>query len=324
MLARYRRWLVAAALAALLVVSCRARADEPEPLLALVHAAVAAGKIQKTAVTGFHDAPRTFTELPAANIVVGFECGVGRFLDIEAIYALRAIYLTPHGVRFGLEHGPFADRKLGPKNTAKTGVLRTVRLQAPAGYAVGGITIRTGLNIHGLALTYLKLDGHQLDPRQTLVSAWVGDRTGGSQSTIGGDGAIIVGIFGSQDDTRIHSLGLITVRPPGLGARGADVLDEPAEAVAAGAPKAHKPASRSGCWLPYAVFAAVSGGVFVVSLAFPTTKMQPTKAHPCKADPQLEPPVAQPATDRTAIREKSPSSGAALPPTGIRAGLPRY
>ena len=131
-----------------------------------------------------------------------------------------------------------------------------------------------------------------------------------SESTIGGDGAIVVGIFGSQDDTHIHSLGLITLppapvlaqvpanplplepagkhpprpgpaaAPPGLAARDADVLHQPAEVVDPPAPKAPKPASRIGGWRLYAIFAVVMVGAFVASLAFLSARKRPVKRRP--------------------------------------------
>jgi hypothetical protein len=188
--------------------------QEPAPIFVAAKAAVAAGRIQKSTVRGFHDEKRVFMEVPKGAVLVGFDCGIGKFLNIETIYALRAIYKTPQGTEVADDHGLFVDRSVGPKKTTKTRVLRSVRVQAPPGYAVGGITLRTGLNINGLSLTYMKIQGDRLDPGQVLVSNWVGDRTGGGEGFIGGGGAPAVGIFGSQDDTHVQSLGLIFVSSP--------------------------------------------------------------------------------------------------------------
>ncbi len=213
-----RTWFLAgwSALAVALVSFGTARADDPQadPLLVTVQAAVAAGHTQNTPPRGFHNARRTFTEVPQAGVLIGLECGVGKWMNIETVYAVRAIYQTAKGVQFAQEHGLFADRVLGPKKTAKSQVLRRVRVQAPEGYAVGGITVRSGLNINGLSLTFMKANGTVLMPSKSVVSPWVGDRTGGSEGYVGANGAPVVGIHGSQDDTHVQSLGLVFVTPP--------------------------------------------------------------------------------------------------------------
>src|SRR5207302_962627 len=71
-----------------------------------------------------------------------------------------------------------------------------------------GITLRTGLNINGLSLTYMRINGTTLDPRYSYVSDWVGDRTGGGEAFVGSERFPIVGLSGSQDEQHISSLGL--------------------------------------------------------------------------------------------------------------------
>ena len=82
----------------------------------------------------------------------------GKFFDIDSVYALRPLYLTADGEVSSEEHGLFRDRRT-PKKVFKTRVVRTVRVQARPGYAVGGITVRSGLNINGLSLTFMKING---------------------------------------------------------------------------------------------------------------------------------------------------------------------
>jgi hypothetical protein len=172
--------------------------------------------VAKSPILGFHVDKRLFTEIPPDGaVLVGFDCGIGKFFDIESVYALRPIYLTANGIKPSVEHGPFADRQIGPKKTIKSRVLKVLRVQAPNGYAVSGMTVRSGLNINGLSLTFMKIKGTALDPKDVMVSAWVGDRTGGSERVIVGEGAPVVGISGSKDDDHIHSLGFIYLdRPP--------------------------------------------------------------------------------------------------------------
>jgi hypothetical protein len=212
--ARRAMTAIVAALVVLVHVGA-AHADDPpapDPLFVAVGKAFAFGQTQTSPVRGIHDPKRAFTELPPGCVLVGFDCGIGKIFDIETVYALRAIYRSANGIEFGQEHGPFIDRVLGPKKVIKTRVLRTETLQAPPGYAVGGVTIRTGLNINGLSLTYMKIDGTRLDLRKTLASPWVGDRTGGGEASIGGNGAVVLGIVGCKDDTHVHSLGIVTMK----------------------------------------------------------------------------------------------------------------
>src|SRR5579883_1589708 len=104
-----RTWFLAgwSALAVALVSFGTARADDPQadPLLVTVQAAVAAGHTQNTPPRGFHNARRTFTEVPQAGVLIGLECGVGKWMNIETVYAVRAIYQTAKGVQFAQEHG---------------------------------------------------------------------------------------------------------------------------------------------------------------------------------------------------------------------------
>jgi hypothetical protein len=189
--------------------------DEPNPIFAAAKAAVANGRIDKSKPLGFHDDRKSYSELPdQGSLLIGFDLGIGKFLDIDVIYALRPLYLTPFGESSGDDHGLFRNRTLPNKKVLKTKVQRTVRVQARAGYAVAGITVRSGLLINGLSLTYMKINGKSLDPSRTYTSDWTGDRTGGSERSIEGDGSPVVGILGSQDDEHVMSLGLYSMNVP--------------------------------------------------------------------------------------------------------------
>jgi hypothetical protein len=94
---------------------------------------------------------------------------VGKFGDIETVYALRPIYLTSKGEGALPDHGLFSDRRLPGNKVVKSLVVRTVPLRARSGYAVSGITLRTGLNINGLSLTYMRINGTVLDPRDSYL-----------------------------------------------------------------------------------------------------------------------------------------------------------
>ncbi len=179
-----------------------------------VRSAIADHRVQKSPSRGFDLNKEPFDDVPAeGGVLIGFEVGLGRFMNLEVVYALRPLYLTDRGMLRARPHGLFTDKITPDNRVIRSKVQRTVRLLAPQGYAVGDVTLRTGLLINGLSLRYLKIDGQGLDLTHSGVSPWVGDRTGGSESTLSGQGEPIVGIFGTQDQEKVSSLGLTFLSP---------------------------------------------------------------------------------------------------------------
>jgi len=202
-----RKGLGLTAVAWLFLASC---SSAEESIFSAARSAVSDGRVEKSKLLGFNNTRRSFTELPPDGaILIGFELGVGKFFDIETVYALRPIYLTEAGENSYQNRGLFTDRRLAGNKVLKSKVVRRVRVQAQSGYAVGGLTIRSGLNINGLSVTFMRINGRGLDPRRAYTSEWVGDRTGGSEGSIDGKGAPVVGVFGSADEEHISALGLI-------------------------------------------------------------------------------------------------------------------
>ena len=207
----------ALAIVALILGSSIVRADEPkkpEPTVYDAAArAVAKGWTEKSRMVGFSIIKTQFTEVPRDGaILVGFDLGLGKFLNIENIYAIRPVYRTAGGeVCYG-EHGLFRNKNGSSKHEIKTKVTRTVSIRARHGYAVGAITLRTGLNINGLSVTFNAIKGKGLDPYQSYQSEWVGDRTGGGESSLKSEGAPIVGVFGNEDVEHVMALGIVTMR----------------------------------------------------------------------------------------------------------------
>jgi hypothetical protein len=280
----------------LLLASPALGAADAEPVFAAARGAVREGRVDRTRALGFQASRRTFSELPPQGaLLVGFDLGVGKFRNIETVYALRPVYQTALGEDVGDDHGLFRDRWLAVNKTLKSKVVRTVRVVARPGYAVGAITLRSGLNINGLSLTFMRVDGRSLDPGQSYTSDWVGDRTGGREASVGGEGGPVIGVFGSEDDVQVRSLGLYFFKPPAAAAQPPAVPprpqkpaepppappgverpavlpaavpagpEDPAPLPAPAAPTA-APARGQGVpgWLPFAVFGAVSGLVFLV------------------------------------------------------------
>src|SRR5260370_7906545 len=125
--------------------------------------AVAKGRTQKTRMVGFGIINTEFADVPRDGaILIGFDVGIGK--DNEAIYAIRPVYRSADGEFIGLEQGLFRTKDGSSKKEIKTRVVRTVSLRARQGFAVGAITLRTGLSGHGFSVKYMAVNCTALDP----------------------------------------------------------------------------------------------------------------------------------------------------------------
>jgi hypothetical protein len=229
---RYAAVIVAAA--SLLAFAGRAAAgdayEEAGPLFAAAKDAVAHGRLTQSKLQGFNLGKAPFTEAPdEGGALIGFDVGVGRFINIDNVYALRAVYMTRLGDVTMNDRGLFHDKHLPKNKVIKTKVVETVHVRAKAGYAVGGVTVRSGLNINGLSVTFMRIQGRRLDPNQSYESEWVGDRTGGGEVYLSGDGAPVVGVIGCQDNEKVTALGLVFIQEPA--AAGEAAVKAPAVAA---------------------------------------------------------------------------------------------
>ena len=142
----------------------------------------------------------------AGGVLIGFDIQLSKFSNYETVNALRPIYATEAGVITSEEFGVFGSKTDGKQNTNLT---RAVRVLAPEGFAVGGITVRRGLFIDGMKMTFHRIKGYALDMNDAAVTDWIGNNKGGhTERTIGDNGAPIVGIFGHKDDRRVLALGV--------------------------------------------------------------------------------------------------------------------
>jgi serine/threonine protein kinase len=174
------------------------RAGDAGPLFDLIEAAAQGEKWSKTTLLGsgnkeFYDIPK-----PGA-LLVGFEVGIGKWLNRDVIHGLRPIFQFRDGRRRTILWGKEQ--------------VRTVTLEAKPGYAVGKLNVRAGLGIDAIQLTYLAIEGTKLNPAVSYDSEWVGGNGGNLRSL--GDGTPIIGIWGKiQDrDGVFNSLGLILPAP---------------------------------------------------------------------------------------------------------------
>ena len=113
-----------------------------------------------------------FTE---GRLLVGFEFGLGKYVNWDIVIAVRPVYRTGDKEELG--------RQLGSDTR------RLVKMVAKPGYAVGRLTTTGG----GVSLTFMKVQDGKLNTRDVHESEWAGEPRG-FQHKLGGDGAPIVGL----------------------------------------------------------------------------------------------------------------------------------
>jgi len=333
-------WCVLIALGAVVVVGAEVRAgpDAAGSIFVAAREAAARGRTEKTALAGFDLGSASLADdPPEGGILVGFEVGVGESFNKPAIYALRPLYLTSTGVfpsrTFGLPQG----RQVTGKKGVKSRVTRTVTVQARAGYAVGEIALDTGLNIDGIAVTFLRIQGTTLDPKQSYSEDWVGSHHDRKPKVLSGGGEPIVGVFARQDEVRVMAVGLVRIRPtepmapapaPPPSPRPAappvekaQPLPKPPVEEEPPAPVPEKAAARPPAlpdeedggfpWLTVAVFAAVTVPLFL-GLTLVLRRREPP---PPRDDEDVE------ATDEAPTRAAASSTDLCESPQGL--GRPR-
>jgi hypothetical protein len=291
---------------------------EPDSIFAAVRAAAARGHVEKTPQVGFDLAKNTFRDTRReGGLLIGFDVGLGMFGDREVIYALRPLYLTAEGEVPSERYGLFTDRHLADRTVVKSKVTHQVRVKAKPGYSVGGISLRTGLAIDGMSLTFMRIAGQALDPREHYDSDWVGNSSGGRESSLGGSGNLIVGVFGCQDEHDLRALGLLYVAgpPPAAGAPApppptpkpvelpaepdGPVADRPSPSAPPAAAAAaredstaqpeRRPAKQPGdfggavIWLPFLAFGAVFV-LFAGALVMFAGRKEKRPAETCRAE----------------------------------------
>src|SRR5262249_5360195 len=140
-------------------------ADRPGEVSASIFAAaktaVADGNVEKTAEAGLTLQKASFSEMSRdGGILVGFDVSVGPFQkETEVGYGRRPIYMAAVGEASYHEYGSLvqARPRAGAANASPNKPLHTVRVTADPGYAVGLVTVRTGLGIKGLSVTFLPI-----------------------------------------------------------------------------------------------------------------------------------------------------------------------
>lgn len=138
---------------------------------------------------------------PEGSLLVGLEVGVGRFGNRSVIKSVRPVFRDGDKETGGEWHGP----------TDKTTVKEVMKVVAKPGYAVGTLTVRTGLGTNGLSITFMKVVDGKLDPKDSYESEWLGVTSGGEGKM--GDGTPVIGLIGKVRTDTVSGLGLLHPAP---------------------------------------------------------------------------------------------------------------
>jgi hypothetical protein len=173
------------------------RRGEAPTLYQKVQAAVKAGKTTDSRQMGGGDTPfRSVSQ--GGSILIGFDVGYGRFGRNAVIHAIRPIFRTPRGKVNGPVYG-----------VATEGM---DHVEAKPGYAVGAITVKAGLGIDGLSVTFMEIQGDGLNPDKSYETKWLGGPGGFAKTKLGGDGGFAVGIFGKLNNSmKLNGLGIVSL-----------------------------------------------------------------------------------------------------------------
>jgi hypothetical protein len=130
---------------------------------------------------------------PAGSVLVGVRVSYIEKFGGPKIGSVQPIFRSGKNLYEGRIHGDVR----GP-------VLAFV---AKADYAVGGLSMHTGLGVDGFRIIYMKTDGEHLDPNDSYNSPWIGDEKGGGPGEVMSKGNMIVGLQG-RSEADINALGL--------------------------------------------------------------------------------------------------------------------
>ncbi|HTU22844.1 MAG TPA: trypsin-like peptidase domain-containing protein [Gemmataceae bacterium] len=169
-------------------------------VFAFVEEAVRANRLTDVDIRGFKLSKKIYRDVGAeGGVLIGFQVGLGKFVNNGIVKSVRPIFLTKRGEKFGTWHGP------APATP--------ITVKAKPGYVVSAMSLRTQLSLDAFRLTYAKLGKDGLDLSDTYNSKSVGGN-GGGPSEIDGKGALFIGVTGHLNHEGVPcSLGLVAVLP---------------------------------------------------------------------------------------------------------------
>jgi S1-C subfamily serine protease len=170
--------------------------DQAAQLFGHLEAELAAKRLLKTSEYGFTLNQREFIGLPKkGGLLVGFDVSLDRMNHISAV---RPIFLTRAG------------QELGPIFGVPTS--KSARVVAKRGYAVGSITAAKHVGLNGIGITFMEIGENSLNPDKSYNSQWMGGGGPLKGTQLGGDGALIVGVYGHHSERQVMAIGLLAVK----------------------------------------------------------------------------------------------------------------
>jgi hypothetical protein len=170
-----------------------------------VRQAVLENKTEETERLGMGDF--AYQSVPNdGSIMVGMAVTYTPLFTHNVIKSVRPIYQRPDGTRYD---GPVCGKPTGVGD----------RVVAKEGYAIGAATIKAGMGIDGMQLTFMEIGPDGLNPDKTYLSKWLGSYGGASARTFVNDGRPIVGIAGMVSKLNFgpaFCMCLVTTKPEAL------------------------------------------------------------------------------------------------------------
>ncbi len=164
------------------------------PLFAKAQDAVKNGQLSKSRPHGF-GMGNAWEDIPEqGGILVGLDLGLRP--NGRGIQGIQAVYATPRGDLRG--------RPIGLPSP------RIITLRGKPGFAIGIISIRGGLGIDALSVTFMQMEGDRLNPDNSYKADGLVEH-GGREGELSVPGEPIVGLLGHLGrEGHVCSLGIVT------------------------------------------------------------------------------------------------------------------
>ena len=168
----------------------------PSPQVAVTAAATPAAE----QILGSRSDPEFRDVAPEGGVLIGFDVGLGKWAGRnDIICAIRPIFRSRTGGEvLGKQHGTDMSRKL--------------RVKAKSGFAVAAINVKSMLVVDGFSVTFMRASSRALNPAGAYTSEWIGGGSNPRETRLGGDGTLVVGIVGRENDKDCTGLGLVFKR----------------------------------------------------------------------------------------------------------------
>lgn len=144
-----------------------------------------------------------FAEEQPDGMLIGMEIALGDFLGNQIIYGVRPIFLMNEAEKPGQwRGGKLVNRQVR-------------RIVAKPGYALGAISLKTGLGIDAVNLTFMRVADGKLIPADQYSSGQIGGDGGGGWTKLGGtDNRVPIGLISRSMPEWVSGLGLIYADAP--------------------------------------------------------------------------------------------------------------